>query len=379
VNNGIIMNTSRKPEAALEKALADKLREIFSAVGWLRGWRVERVNKATDAGFDLLATLPLPSGGKAALCVECKRELRPSTFRMVADKTFSPHSRPKVIVPVLALPIVSPRVAELCAEHGWSWYDLAGNHRLDVPGLLHLHHTGNEPVHKQPRPTANLSTAEAARVIRALLALENIGVQWTQREMQRHCQPNVSLGLVNKVVRHLRDEAFVEELTDGGFRLRDPQKLLFAWRDAYRFERHERRDYFTLLQGKRLQETLANLASWAGGYAVYAAFSAADFQAPHVRQPKTWLYVREQEIAKLEELVEAKPVDSGENLNVLIPDDDGVFYSSDAGMMGERRMACTNVVQTYVDLSHCGGRGKEAAEALLEQRLKPEWKARGLL
>ena len=373
------MNSQRRSNAALEKALAEKLKEMLGSVGWLRGWQVERMSKATDAGFDLLATLPLPSGGKAVLCVECKQELRPSTFRMAVDKTFSPRGRPKVIVPALALPFVSPRVAELCAEHGWSWYDLAGNHRIDVPGLLHLQHTGNEPVHKQPRPTANLSTAEAGRVIRALLAPENIGMRWTQREIQKHCQPNVSLGLVNKVVRHLRDEAFIEKLTDGGFRLRDPQKLLFAWRDAYRFERHERRGYFTLLQGKRLHEALAKLNSLSGGFAACAAFSAADFQAPHVRQPKTWLYVSEREIASFEKLVEAKPVDSGENLIVLVPNDDGVFYLPDGGTMSERRMACTNVVQTYVDLSHCGGRGEEAAEALLEQRLRPVWKAQKLL
>jgi hypothetical protein len=71
-------------------------------------------------------------------------------------------------------------------------------------------------------------------------------------------------------------------------------------------------------------------------------------------------------------------VDSGENLVVLIPDDDGVFSVSDSGPMGDNRMSCTNAVQTYVDLYHCGGRGEEAAEALLNQRLKPEWKLRGL-
>ncbi len=379
VNIDIFMNSSRKSSVALEKALADILRKILNGVDWLRGWQVEHVNKATGAGFDLQATLPLPAGGKAALCVECKQELRPSTFRLAADKTFSPGGRPKVVVPVLALPFVSQRVAELCAEHGWSWFDLAGNCRIDIPGLLHLRHTGNKSQHKLQRPTANLSTSEAGRLMRALLALENTGMRWTQREIQKHCQPNVSLGLVNKVVRHLRDEAFIEELDDGGFRLRDPLKLLFAWRDAYRFERHERRSYFTLLQGKRLNDALAKLGSWAVGFAVYAAFSAAEFQAPHVRQPKTWLYVSEREIARFEELLEAKPVDSGENLVVLIPDDDGVFYLPDAGRMSDRWMACTNAVQTYIDLSHSGGRGEEAAEALLEQRLKPAWKARGLL
>jgi len=378
MNTAISMNSRSLSGVALEKALAAKLEALLRGVAWLRGWQVQHVARAADAEFDLLATLPLPGGGKAALCVECKRELRPSVFRMVADKTFSPAGRPKVVVPVLALPWVSPRMAELCAEHGWSWFDLAGNYRLDVPGLLQLQHAGNEPVHARPRPTANLSTPEAGRVLCALLLPDNAGMRWTQREMQKHCEPNVSLGLVNKVVRHLRDEAFIETGEDGGFRLRDPLKLLFAWRDAYRFDRHERRGYFTLSQGKKLRDALALLDLRTGGFAAYAAFSAADFQAPHVRQPKTWLYVREQDISLFEELVEAKRVDSGENLVVLIPDDDGVFSLGDGGTMGDNRMRCTNVVQTYVDLCHSGGRGGEAAEALLNQRLKPEWKLRGL-
>jgi hypothetical protein len=378
MNMAYIMNTDKMSNIGLEKALAAKLRGLLGTVGWLKNLEVFQVSESADAGFDLLLLLPLPGGGKAAVCVECKQELRPSLFRILADKKFSLAGRPKVIVPVLGMPFVSPRVAELCSEHGWSWFDLAGNHRLDIPGLLHLQHSGNKPVQRRARPTANLSTAEAGRVIRALIAIENIGKRWTQREMQLHCQPNVSLGLVNKVVRHLFDEAFLEELPEGGFHLRDPQELLLAWRDVYRFERHERRSYFTLLQGKRLQNALANLDLHTGGFSAYAAFSAADFQAPHVRQPKTWLYVGEQWISKFEELVQAKIVESGENLVVLIPDDDGVFYLGEGDAGSQRRMACTNAIQTYVDLSHCGGRGAEAAEALLEQRLKPTWKAHGL-
>jgi len=373
------MNIRNLSGAALERALVAKLEELLRGVDWLRGWQVEHVGGASDAGFDLLATVPLPGGGKAALCVECKGELRPSVFRMLADRVFSPAGRPKVVVPVLALPWVSPRVAELCAEHGWGWFDLAGNHRLDVPGLLRLQHTGNESVQVRPRPTANLSTREAGRVIRSLLSPEHAGMRWTQREMQIHCQPNVSLGLVNKMVRHLRDEAFIEGAEHGGFRLRDPLKLLFAWRDAYRFERHERRGLFHVVARE------GNCAMrWPDSACRPAVsrptrqFSAAELQAPHVRQPKTWLYVRAQEVSRFEKLVEAKQVDSGENLVVLIPDDDGVFYLGDGGTMGDNRMSCTNAVQTYVDLYHCGGRGEEAAEALLNQRLKSEWKLRGL-
>jgi hypothetical protein len=68
--------------------------------------------------------------------------------------------------------------------------------------------------------------------------------------------------------------------------------------------------------------------------------------------------------------LDAKVVDSGENLIVLIPDDGGVFYRVDTNA---HRAPCTNAVQTYVDLVKAGGRGEEAAEAILNQRLKPAW------
>jgi len=111
----------------------------------------------------------------------------------------------------------------------------------------------------------------------------------------------------------------------------------------------------------------------------YAAFSAAEFQAPHVRQPKTWLYLSPSLEVEFCKQTDSKQVDSGENLVVLTPDDDGVFFERDGGTTGDNRLPATNPVQTYVDLFHCGGRGEEAAEALLEQKLKPEWKIRGVL
>jgi hypothetical protein len=241
---------------------------------------------------------------------------------------------------------------------------------LRVPDAFQLERTGQRRVHTPPKSAANLSTPEAARILRALLATDNAGQKWTQRDLHLHAKPNVSIGLVNKVIRHLRDEAFVEELADG---------LLAAWCEAYRFDRHQRRSYFTLLQGRRLREALAKLEALTDGHAAYAAFSAADFQAPHVRQPKSWLYVDAEWEDKFREVAEAKLVDSGENMVVLIPEDSGVFYLQDGCEMGEPRLSRTNPVQTYVDLFHCAGRGKEAAEALLEQNLKRAWTARGIL
>jgi hypothetical protein len=133
--------------------------------------------------------------------------LRPSEFRQFADKFQQYLPLDKKAVPVLGLPSVSPRIAELCAERAWSWFDMAGNCRLDVPGLLRIHRTGQPPVHRRPKPLANLSTPEAGRVIRALLHPEHAGIRWTQRYLAEHFgemklpTPEPSLGLVNKVVR----------------------------------------------------------------------------------------------------------------------------------------------------------------------------------
>ena len=361
------VNTNSFSVVELEKALTTKLREVLASVPWLDAV-ISRFPTISDKGFDLLVKVKPPTGMSRELWVQFKADPRPSQFPYAfVAKEEDPQS-----VLVFAAPLITPNMAQTVQENGWSWFDLAGNCHLNIPNVLLIERKGNAPVHKSPRPSANLSTPESARVIRALLVPEHVGKTWTQREMQLHCEPNVSLGLVNKVVRHLTDEAYVE-LVKEGFRIRDPFKLLTAWRDAYRFDRHTQHRYFTLKKGSDLQQALGSLESITGGHAAYCAFTAADFQAPHVRQAKTWLFVGSEWEDAFASALEAKRVDTGENMTVLLPEDPGVFYLQESE---GNKLACTNPVQTYVDLWHCGGRGQEAAEALLEQKLKPEWKLR---
>jgi hypothetical protein len=369
------VSVGRGYDSALERDLAEALAQLLGSASWLRNWRIEKSGPGKTE-WDLIVSGPAPSGGKALLCVECKSiNFQPSQFSSLANRPCAEGEK-AASARVLAMPRVSPRMAALCQEHGWSWYDLAGNCRLEIPGVLLIERSGKEPVKAPPRGGANLGTPEAARVVRALLAPENAGRRWTQREMVAHfadltpAVPAPSLALVNKVVQHLRDQAFLEPLPNRGFRVGDYDGLLQAWRTAYRFDRHVRRPYFTLLQGRVLQEKLRSLDPDGHGLLAYAGFSAADIQAPAVRQPRTWLYVNPSLEREFASTIEAKPVDSGENLVVLIPDDAGVFYRVETGA---NRPPCTNAVQTYVDLASSGGRGEEAAEAVLQQRLKPAW------
>ena len=373
-----LVNIGTPDELETEFLLKRRLEELLSEVPWLNDRTVTQNVAPHQRTFDLRALISFPGGNSAELYVECRNLPRPSQFPSVTlQNEFQSDGTKNTIVPVLAAPWVSPRMADLCLKHGWSWYDLAGNCHISIPDGIYIERTGFDPIHLRPKPEANLSTPESARVIRALLAPMNAGRKWTQRDLKSNSEPEVSLGLVNKVVRYLREQAYLMDLPqNGGFKLHDPIGLLEEWKEAYRFDRHYRRDYFTLHHPPRLRAALLQLSSETDGHAVFAAFSAAELQALHVPESRTWLYIRRDYEDLFVELAEAKPVDTGANVVVFFPQDDGVFYGRT--QESNARLPCTNPVQTYVDLCHSGGRGMEAAEALLNQRLIPKWKEAGL-
>jgi hypothetical protein len=250
--------------------------------------------------------------------------------------------------------------------------DLAGNCRIAVPGLFYVDRKGNAPVHQLSRPDANLGTAEAAQVLRALLRPAPEALRWkSQRELQHATEPGVSLGLVNKIVAHLRGEGFLAGDDGDGLRVVDPAKLLFAWRDAYRFDRIPRLELFTLLKAPEIEKVIREVNMDNPANLAWAVFSAAERQAPMVRQPKFWLMAAEESPESLREMLQAKSVDTGANLTLLTAPDRGYLANADHK---SALAACTSPLQTYLDTWHAGGRGQEAAEAILDQELRPKWK-----
>jgi len=242
--------------------------------------------------------------------------------------------------------------------------------------LLHIEHSGNKPIAPVKVSGANLSTLAAASVLRALMITDRDGGFWTQRQLQARCKPKVSIGLVNKIVRHLCNGQFIVKTEGEGYRLRDPVQLLYTWRDAYRFDQVKQVRCFSLLRGGEMEDKLVSLNKGRESKVAYAAFSAADIQAPAVRQPKKWLAVLKKDIEEVMHSLEAKAVDSGDNLVLLVPPDEGSMTGLEERAGG---VPCTHPVHTCLDLWHLGGRGEEAAEAILEQCLKPAWREKGWL
>jgi len=366
-----IMN---RPNIMNEIDLKKKFQELLRIADWLEISEIIDEPKVSDRLFDFMARISVENK-KVELWVECKAEIRPSQVPMLdgMKKALEQQQGNCVQVPVLAARHVSPRLAEICAERGWSWFDLAGNCKINVPGHLYLERSGNKSVAPKKISGANLGSNSAASVLRALMITSHDGF-WSQRELQSACKPSVSLGLVNKVVRHLRDEGYLTEDEKGGYALRDAVQLLQAWRNAYRFDRVKQVRCFTLLRAEEIEKRLVALNESGEKRVVYASFSAAEIQAPAVRQSKKWFAVLESNVEDVMDALESRIVDSGDNVVLLAPPDEGMLVEAEER---GKKLACTHPIQTWLDVSHSPGRGKEAAEAILEQCLKPEWRDKG--
>lgn len=368
----------------LERVFEAKFRQIISEAIPLS--KVDVVSEiGPDRGVDFVLYSKSPLGPTLEFSVECKANPRPSQVPVAPDasrisvipavaitRDFDAHKKLKHVRSwIFAAPFVSQRLGEVCWDRGWGWFDLAGNCRIGIPGLLYIERKGNEPVHRTVRPEANLGTPEAAQVIRALLKPEHNVLSWSsQRDLQSQTKPGVSLGLINKVVSHLRSEGHLVDEPNEGFRVTDKAKLLAAWRDDYRFDRIPKVEWFTLLKGQEIEAALRKINNGNATRIAWAAFSAADRQAPMVRQLKYWLMASDDHIDWAVDELKAKPVGTGANLVLLTAPDsgylDGIQEEDQAG-------PCTHPLQTYVDTWHAGTRGQEAANAVLERRLKPSW------
>lgn len=364
-------NEQRWTEAELNLKLRDALKKILGSVEWLYNPRFSIIDHVPNRLYDIEVQFKLPSGKEVTLVVETKAIPRPSQFTYTIGVREQSGNN---LIPLLGAPWISPRMADLAQEHGWGWFDLAGNCNINVPEVLYIERKGNDPIHKAPRPKANLSTAEAARVIRTILQEVEFNRKWTQREIKEACQPTVSLGLVNKVIRYLREEAYLMDLPEkGGFKLHDPQGLLKEWTKHYDFRKNTRYEYFTLLRPNEIEKKLADTELIKKGKCCLGVFSAASKQSPMLRgENRQWIFISQSSHQYLKEIVGAKETDTGANLIVLIPPDDGVFSNLDH--RDTSTLPLTNPVQTYIDVCNAGSRGKEAGEAILNGCLVPRWK-----
>ena len=97
-------------------------------------------------------------------------------------------------------------------------------------------------------------------------------------------------------------------------------------------------------------------------------FTGASFYYPFTLHDMEMAYVADMVLTPA--ALGLKEVHSGANFTLIHPADEGVFY----GLKIIDGISVANPIQVYLELYGNQGRGKEAAEALLEEVIKPTWR-----
>ena len=213
--------------------------------------------------------------------------------------------------------------------------------------------------------------------------IENLGFRRSQQPLQ---QAPALVAEVEKSrgpykVSAVAERAGVAALTEdrewvgadrSGVRLRKPGALLDAWCAVYKPRLTDEKQYYTLLHGEPLDNAAkaATVAAGFGRHLLLASFSAARWLAPYARMAGYHFYADAEGEARLKTDLKLEPSARGANVTVARPMDDGAFMGRREPVQG---LWCTGPVQTYLDLSAAGERGREAADHLRKKVLDPLW------
>lgn len=338
---------------ALAAGVRSALRDLLPA------FRVSEERTGRRATWDLAFTVRT---GRTAwrLLVECKSVGEPRYLaQAITVLRLASQQRPRTYLAVAA-PYIGPGGQRLCREAGVGYLDLTGNAFLAFDGVLVDRRSGARPPRARAR-LRRLVSPRSSRVLRVLL--EQPERAWTLAGLAE--EAGISLRTVHLVVNALDEKAFLEKRR-GAIRLDKPGALLDLWAESYRLDQHRQHTFYSFLRDPRaLAARLARHARAQHMPCALTLHSGAALVAPFVRSAEMHAYVRG-DVDATAEALDLRPVDTGGNIHLLVPQDDGVFYRT--RVIKQLPVVCNT--QLYLDLLHFPARGREQAEALRRQTLK---------
>jgi hypothetical protein len=341
-----------------EKAEA-ALRACLERVPFVALKSIER--EPRPDGLDLDLRLRVSRASKR-LIVEVRSSGQPRVIREAINQLARYRDKLSGAYAVVVAPYISPRAAQLCIDENIGFVDLAGNCRLCFDQVF-IEQTGRTNPEVKRRDLRSLYSPKASRVLRVLL--DEPRRAWQLQQLAKEAQ--VSLGLVSNVKKLLTDREWIK--TDAeGLRLVESAALLEEWAGSYSFRKNRLVDCYTLRDIAEAETALAEECAKRGWTFALTGFSGAARLVPAVRYQRAMAYVG----GPPEELLgplQLKVVESGANVSLLVPYDEGVFQ----GARPVDDLDVVSPVQLYLDLRSFRGRGEEAAQQILDEVIKPSW------
>ena len=263
-------------------------------------------------------------------------------------------------IPVLVVPFMGESARECCRQSGVSWFDLSGNAWITAPGL-YVHILGHKNLYRRPGRPNSAFSPRGSRLARWLLM--NPGEMVLQRSLA--ASTGLHEGHVSRIVARLIEMGLVERGAKG-IRVTNAERLLDAWRDEYRFDRHTRvRGHISVGMGDRMDQILDRKLSDTGHQYAFTGLAAAWRMTRWSGHRLTTLYLAGMPTQDLLDSLGFRQEPSGANTWIVVPNDEGVFDGA-ASVDG---IQCVHPLQAYLDLKDHPERSDEAAEELRRRLL----------
>ena len=302
--------------------------------------------------------------GRKKLYVEIKDNGQPRYARALVEKLSLFNETPENYW-IFVAPFVSEKTGQLLRESGIGFVDFAGNCYISFEGV-HIQKEGKKNPFLTKRKFKSLFKLKASRILRVLLSDPNR--PWKIEQLAKEAQ--VSTGHVYNIKEELLDREWAH-FDNKGLKLDEPESLLQEWCNEYQAEEKPCTNFYSLLAPSELETRIKMSCNDLKVRYALSGLAGAFRLAPFVRYHRVTFYL-EDKIDELAKIMDLKSVTSGENVTVITPLDDGVFYNLDR--IGE--MPVVSPIQLYLDLNMLGDRGKEAAEFIFKQVIEPRWKKR---
>lgn len=274
-------------------------------------------------------------------------------------------------VRIFLAPYISPATAKLCRDEDVSYQDLTGNCHIVFDGV-YIHVEGKSSPAARSRRLLSLYQPKAERVLRVLLS--HPPEPWRIQALADEAE--VSVGQVFKVKELLREKAWLAEANGGahrGVQIANPVEMLADWAEHYRSSKHRSTQFHTLADLADFEQTLSLGCRQREISCAFTSLASAAQYASYASYQRATAYIHH-ESAEVQALLsqaplQLTPVETGANVILSSPYDDGVFY----GIRQRQDVSLVSPIQTYLDLQSAGGRGREAAEVLFQKEIAPKW------
>lgn len=305
-----------------------------------------------DAGVDVIAD----ARGRRWV-FQIKSSSRPGLVATAAEQIAAMGEVDAIAV--LVVPFMTPAGAKSAAERSLNWLDLSGNAHLRTDDGLYIHVEGHPNQYASRGRPSSPFAPKSSRVAHAML-LEP-GRWWRQKGLAEIA--DLDDGHVSRIVRRLADDALLDR-QGNEVRPRDPELLLDAWADDYRFERHDIVIGHATGSGIELARELHKRLERAEIDHAFTGLPAAWALNQFARFRLNTVYVHG-DPREAADAVDLRRNERGANVQIVGPDDRGVF-------LGQRELEdlpCVSPVQIYLDLGHLPERADDAARQLRDDGL----------